>query len=107
MKRKNKKKEKNNKEIQQNNQKQQQHIISPTFFCQNANKTGSNYAIIGCNLSKKHKSALYKTQSREPNYVDHKFFYKFFFLQKLGGKHPSTIELASWQGHLLCDIKAT
>ena len=28
----------------------------------------------GCNLSKKQKLALYKTQSEEPNYVDHKFF---------------------------------
>ena len=32
-------------------------------------------AIIGCNLSKKHKLTLYKTQSGEPNYVDHKFFF--------------------------------
>ena len=32
------------------------------FFCQDANKTRSNCAIIGCNLSKKHKLTLYKTQ---------------------------------------------
>ena len=30
-------------------------------------KTGSNCAIIGCNLSKKHKLALHKTQSGQPN----------------------------------------
>ena len=35
----------------------------------NKNQTGSNCAIIGCNLSKKHKLALYKTQNGEPNYV--------------------------------------
>ena len=29
-----------------------------SFFCQNANITGSNCAIIDCNLSKKHKLAL-------------------------------------------------
>ena len=42
------------------------------FFGQDANKTRSNCAIIGYNLSKKHKLALYKTQSGEPNYVDYK-----------------------------------
>ena len=45
------------------------------FFCQDANKTGSNFAIVRCNLSKKHKLTLYKTQSKEPNYVDHKIFF--------------------------------
>ena len=35
-----------------------------SFFCQDANKVGSNYAIIGCNLSKKHKLAMYKIQRR-------------------------------------------
>ena len=35
-------------------------------------------AIIGCNLSKKHKLTLYKTQNGEPNYVDHKFFVNFY-----------------------------
>ena len=44
-----------------------------SFFCQDANKTRSNRAIIGYNLSKKHKLTLYKTQSEEPNYVDYKF----------------------------------
>ena len=34
-----------------------------------ANKTGS---VIGCNLSKKHKLALYQIQSGEPNYVHNK-----------------------------------
>ena len=60
----------------------QGHILLPfyviiasffSFFCQDANKTRSNCAIICCNLSKKHKLALYKTQCREPNYVDHTF----------------------------------
>ena len=47
------------------------------FFSQDESKTRSNCAIIGCNLSKKHKLALYKTQNGEPNYVDHKFFFNF------------------------------
>ena len=34
------------------------------FFFQNANKPGSKCATIGCNLSKKYKLALYKTQRR-------------------------------------------
>ena len=45
-----------------------------SFFYQDANEKGSNCTIIGCNLSKKHKLALYKTQSGELNYVDLKFF---------------------------------
>ena len=49
-----------------------------SFFCQDPNKTGSNCAIIGCNLSKKHRLALYKTQNGEPNYVDHKLFFNFY-----------------------------
>ena len=48
-----------------------------SFLCQDANKTRSNCAIIGCNLSKKHKLTLHKTQNGEPNYVDHKFFFSF------------------------------
>ena len=48
------------------------------FFCQDANKAGSSSAIIGCNLSKKHKLTLYKTQNGESNYVDHKFFFNFY-----------------------------
>ena len=37
-----------------------------SFFCQDANKARSNCAIIGCNLSKKHKLTLYKTQNGGP-----------------------------------------
>ena len=33
-----------------------------SFYCQNANITGSKFAIIGCNLSKKHRLVLYQTQ---------------------------------------------
>ena len=40
-----------------------------SFFCQDAKKTRSNRAIIGYNLSKKHKLTLCKTQSGEPNYL--------------------------------------
>ena len=40
-----------------------------SFLCQDANKTRSNCAIIGCNLSKKYKLTLYKTQNGEPNYL--------------------------------------
>ena len=70
------------------------------------NKTRSNCAIIGRNLSKKHKLTLYKTLNREPNYVDHKFFFNFCYelpVQKLGDRHANTIELASWLVHVLCD----
>ena len=49
-----------------------------SFLCQDANKARSKCAIIGCNLSKKHKLTLYKTQNREPNYVHHKFFFNFY-----------------------------
>ena len=38
-----------------------------SFLCQDANRTRSNCAIIGCNLSKKHKQTLYKTQNGESN----------------------------------------
>ena len=49
-----------------------------SFFCQDPNKTRSNCAIIDCNLSKKHKLVLYKTQKNgEPNYVDCKFLFNF------------------------------
>ena len=47
------------------------------FSYQDVNKTSSNCAIIGCNLSKEHKLTQYKTQNGEPNYVD-KFFFTFF-----------------------------
>ena len=53
--------------------------LSAFFFCQDAIKTRSNCALIGCNLSKKHKLTLYKTQNGEPNYVDHKFFFNFYW----------------------------
>ena len=48
-----------------------------SFFCQDASKTGSNCAILGCNLSKKHKLPLCKAQNGEPKYVDYKFFFNF------------------------------
>ena len=47
------------------------------FSSQDANKTGSKCAKIGCNLSKKRKLSLYKTQGGEPNYADHKFYLMF------------------------------
>ena len=82
-----------------------------SFLCQDANKTRSNCAIIGCNLSKKHKLTLYKTQNGESNYVDHKFFFNFYQelppVQSLGDRHPNTIELPSWLVHVLCDFKDT
>ena len=82
-----------------------------SFLCQDANKTRSNCSIIGCNLSKKHKLTLYKTQNGESNYVDHKFFFNFYQelppVQSLGDRHPNTIELPSWLVHVLCDFKAT
>ena len=46
-----------------------------SFFCQDANRTRLNCAIIDCNLSKKHKLTLYKTLNGEPKYVDHKSFF--------------------------------
>ena len=60
----------------------------------------------------KHKLALYKTQSVEPNYIDHKFSLIFCLeppVQQLGGRNPNTIELASWLVYVLCylhDIKS-
>ena len=80
-----------------------------SFLCQVANKTRSNCAIIGCNLSKKHKLTLYKTQNGEANYVDHKFFFNFY--QKL----PTCTNLCGQTskyyktGQLFgpCDFKAT
>ena len=49
-----------------------------SFLCKDANKTRSNCAVVGCNLSKKHKLTLHKTQNGKPNYVDHKFFCNFY-----------------------------
>ena len=87
-------------------------LLSAFFFlCQDANKTRSHCAIIGCNLSKKLKLTLYKTQNRESNYVDHKFSLIFtrsyLQVQNLGDRHPNTIELASCLFNVLCDFKAT
>ena len=48
-----------------------------SFLSQDANKARSNCAIIGCNLSEKHKLTLYKTQNGESNYVDHNFVFNF------------------------------
>ena len=53
-------------------------IIVSFFLCQDANKTRSNCAIIGCNLSKKLKLTLYETQNGESKHVDHKFFFNFY-----------------------------
>ena len=82
-----------------------------SFLCQDANKTRSNCAIIGCNLSKKHKLTLHKTQNGESNYVDHEFFFNFQQelppVQSLGDRHPNTLQLSSWLVHVLCDFKAT
>ena len=61
-----------------------------------SNKTRSNCAIIGCNLSKKHKLSQYKTQNKESNYVDHKFLIftrSDLPVQNLGDRYPNTIEL--------------
>ena len=78
-------------------------------FCQDANKTRSNCAIIDCNLSKKHKLILYK-ENGEPNYADYKFFFNLWQElppQKRGDRHPNTIQLTSWLLYVLCDFKAT
>ena len=50
-----------------------------SFLCQDANQRRSNCAIIGSSFSKKHKITLYKTQNGESNYVDHKFFFNFYW----------------------------
>ena len=52
-------------------------LLSACFLCQDANKTRSNCAIIGCSLSKKHKLTLHKAQYGETSYVDNKFFLIF------------------------------
>ena len=49
-----------------------------SFLCQDANKTRSDCVTIGCNLSKKHKLTLYKTQNGESNYVSDKLFFNFY-----------------------------
>ena len=58
-----------------------------SFFCQDANKTRSNCAIIGYDLSKKHKLTLYKTLNGEPNYVIINFsliFVRSYLYKNLG-----------------------
>ena len=49
-----------------------------SFLCQDANKTRSNGTIIGCNLSKKRKLRLNKTQNGKSNHVDHQFSCNFY-----------------------------
>ena len=81
-----------------------------SFLCQDAHKTRSNWATIGCNLSKKQKLTLYKTQNRMYNYVDQTsltFTRSYLPVQNLGERHPNTIELASCLVHVLRDFKAT
>ena len=86
-------------------------VTFSSFLCQDANKKRSNCAIIGYNLSKKHKLTQYKRQNQESNYVDHKVFLNFYqelpSVQSLGDKHPNNIELPSWLVHVLRDVKAT
>ena len=86
-------------------------LLSAFFFMSRCKQKRSNCAIIGCNLSKKHKLTQYKTQNGESNYVYHKFFFNFYQelppIQSLGDRHPNTIELPSWLVHVLCDFKAT
>ena len=82
------------------------------FYVKMQKKIRSNCSIIGCDLSKKHKLTLYKTQNGEPNDVDHKSFSLHFtssylHVQILGDRHPNTKELASWLVHVLCDFKVT
>ena len=65
---------------------------------------------MGCSLSKKHKLALYKTQSGEKKYLDNKFSLNVLLratYKNLGDRHQNTIELASWLVHVLCEFKAT
>ena len=73
------------------------------FSCQDVNKTRSNCAIIGCNLSKKHKLTQYKTQNGESNYEDHKFFFNFHQELPTCTKPWGQTCLV----HVLCDFKAT
>ena len=53
-------------------------------------KQDLKWAIIGCNLSKKCKVTLYKTQNRACNFCWE------LPVQKLGDRHPNIIEPASW-----------
>ena len=88
--------------------------IIVSFFpslCQDANKSRSHCSIIGCNLSKKHKLTLYKTQNGESNYdiigFSLIFTRSYLPIQNLGDRHPNTIELASWLVLVFSDFKAT
>ena len=77
--------------------------IIVSFFsclCQDANKARSNCAIIGCNLSKKHKVTLYKehrTENQTTLIISFSLIFTRSYLpvQNLGDRHPNTIELAS------------
>ena len=53
-------------------------LLSAFFLFYVKMQTKQDRTIIGCNLSKKHKLTLYKTQNGESNYVDHKFFLNFY-----------------------------
>ena len=54
-------------------------IVSFFFFLMSRCKQNKiKLAIIGYNLSKKHKLTLYKTQNGESNYVDLRFFFNFY-----------------------------
>ena len=74
------------------------HIIIVSFFSlfsQDAQKTGLNWD------KKKHKLAQYKTQSGEPDYVDHRSFFKYFarsYLYNNLGKVIKTLQsrVAVW-----------
>ena len=88
-------------------------LLSAFFlFMSRCKQNKIKLSIIGCNLSKKHKITLYKTQNRESNYVDRTSFSLIFTrsylpAQKFGDRHPNTIELAGCLVHALCDFKAT
>ena len=86
-------------------------LLSAFFFfsVSRSNKTRSNCVVLGCNLSRKDKLTLYKTQNGEPNYVARIFFYfcKELPVPKLGDRHPNTIVFTSSLVHVLCDFKAT
>ena len=47
------------------------------LFMSRCKQKRSSCAILGCNLSKKHKLTQYQTQNGESNYLDHKFFVNF------------------------------
>ena len=59
----------------------------------------SNCDRIGCDLSKKRKLTLYKTQNEEANLVTISssliFTRSYLPVQNLGDKHPNTTERAS------------